>query len=353
VKKIISIIGARPQFIKHAPVEIALQKEFTSITIHTGQHYDANMSTVFFEELGMSKPNYIFDLGDAKLQGAQTATMMIEIEKVCNAEQPDAVLIYGDTNSTLAAALVAVKNHIPIIHIEAGLRSYNREMPEEINRIVADEFSHLLFCPNQNAIENLKKEGITHNRIFECGDVMCDMIHLIKPKLNKKYNEPYYFATIHRPYNTDDKVQMLKILNAFNGLDKKVVFAIHPRTSSKIESYGIKIEDYTNIICIAPQGYVDSISLQNFSSGVITDSGGVQKEAYILEKKCITLRKETEWIETLDFGWNHLLFDDFTNLQELIKITPTNHNATLYGDGNAAEQIVAIIKKSLAITTKA
>jgi UDP-GlcNAc3NAcA epimerase len=343
MKKVISIIGARPQFIKHAPIEIELRKHFNSITIHTGQHYDANMSTVFFDELGMQKPNYIFDLGAAKLQGEQTAAMMVEIEKVCNTEKPDAILVYGDTNSTLAATLIACKNHIPLIHIEAGLRSFNREMPEEVNRIVADEFAHLLFCPNQGAVENLKKEGIAHNRIFVSGDVMCDMIHLIQPKLTQKYNQPYYFATIHRPYNTDSAEQMQKILTAFNALDKNVIFAIHPRTSAKLLSYGIDVTTYKNITVIPPQGYVDSISLQNFSAGVITDSGGVQKEAYILQKKCVTLRKETEWTETLKDGWNHLLFDDLSELASLIQHKPTNHVNDLYGNGKASQQIVSQI----------
>jgi UDP-GlcNAc3NAcA epimerase len=347
MKKIISVIGARPQFIKHAPIEIELKKYFNSVTIHTGQHYDANMSAVFFNELGISTPNYIFDLGNAKLQGEQTAKMMVEIEKVCNTEMPDAILIYGDTNSTLAAALIASKNNISIIHVEAGLRSFNRQMPEEVNRIIADEFAYLLFCPNLNAVQNLKNEGITHNRIFVSGDVMCDMIHLIQPKLQQAYTQPYYFATIHRPYNTDSPEQMQKILTAFNQLDKQVIFAIHPRTQGKLASYRININDYTNIKVLPPQGYVDSISLQHFSAGIITDSGGVQKEAYILQKKCVTLRKETEWTETLQDGWNHLLFDDLNSLQSLVLLQPKNHNANLYGNGKAAVEIVNSIKNCL------
>ena len=243
-------------------MQMQLQKHFDAKTIHTGQHYDSNMSQVFFEELKMPKPDYLFDMGGSKPQGEQTGMMMTEIEKVCMAEKPDALLVYGDTNSTLAGALVAAKMHIPQIHIEAGLRSFNREMPEEINRIVADEFAHLLFCPTDNAIENLRKEGITHDRIFRCGDVMCDMVKIIEPNSRPLVDFPYYFVTIHRPYNTDDLDRLAAILAELNALDKKVIFSIHPRTVSRMEQYGISTAEFTNIVFIAPQSYVESISFQ-------------------------------------------------------------------------------------------
>jgi len=340
MKKIISIIGARPQFIKHAPMQLELQKHFNAMTIHTGQHYDKNMSDVFFNELGMAQPDYLFDMAGGKTQGEQTALMMIEIEKVFRQEQPDAVLIYGDTNSTLAGALVAVKMHIPIIHIEAGLRSYNREMPEEVNRIIADEFSTLLFCPTQQAIDNLKKEGIAHEGIFLTGDVMCDTLKLVCDKVTNKVGAPYYFATLHRPYNTDDEKRLVEIINTFQKLDKKVVFAVHPRTISRIKSFNIDLQEYTNIDFIEPVGYLDSVSYQTYSDAVITDSGGMQKEAYMLKKKCITIRSETEWIETLHGGWNTLVFDDLSTIPQIIQEKPIDYQDNIYGDGHAAQEIV-------------
>jgi UDP-GlcNAc3NAcA epimerase len=347
MKKILSIVGARPQFIKHAPMQLQLQKHFHAITIHTGQHYDANMSAVFFDELQMTKPDYLFDIGGSKLQGDQTGIMMKEIELVCLKEKPDALLIYGDTNSTLAGALVAAKMHIPQIHIEAGLRSYNRDMPEEINRIVADEFAHLLFCPTQQAIENLKQEGINHERIFKCGDVMCDMVKLIEPSAKRPVDDPYYFVTIHRPYNTDDNDRLLLILNTLDSLDRKIIFSIHPRTVARLEQFGIDISTFSNISFIPPMGYTDSISYQKFSDCVITDSGGIQKEAYVLEKKCITLRSETEWTETLQNGWNTLVFNDLSQIKNIIEEKPGKSLGPIYGDGHAAEEITNIIVSNL------
>jgi UDP-GlcNAc3NAcA epimerase len=346
-KKIISIVGARPQFIKHAPMQLELQKKFNALTIHTGQHYDENMSAVFFNELNMPKPDFMFDIGGSKPQGEQTGIMMTEIERVCIQEKPDALLVYGDTNSTLAGALVAAKMHIPQIHIEAGLRSYNRDMPEEINRIVADEFAHLLFCPTDNAISNLKKEGIDHNRIFRCGDVMCDMVKLIEPKTKRLVAESYYFVTIHRPYNTDDNARLQAILEILNRLDKKVVFSIHPRTVSRLTQFGLSTQSFSNILFIPPQSYSDSISYQKYSECVITDSGGIQKEAYILEKQCITLRSETEWTETLQNGWNTLVFEDLNQIESILNRKPTNYIDGIYGHGHAAQEIVQIIEKYL------
>jgi UDP-GlcNAc3NAcA epimerase len=327
-------------------MQLQLQKHFTAKTLHTGQHYDDNMSKVFFEELNMPRPDFMFDLGGSKPQGEQTAIMLTEIEKVCLEENFDAILVYGDTNSTLAGALIASKMHIPLIHIEAGLRSYNRTMPEEVNRIIADQFAQLLFCPSQDAVANLKKEGVVDN-IYVTGDVMCDMIHLVKDKVERLVDEPYYFSTIHRPYNTDDPKRMKDILYNLNGLDYKVVLAIHPRTRARLNSFEIEMDGYTNISFIDPTGYIDSISYQTYSEAIITDSGGMQKEAYILEKKCITLRSETEWTETLKNGWNHLVYDDLREIKEFLNVTPSDHIPDLYGNGNAASEIVDIITKKL------
>lgn len=347
MKKIISIIGARPQFIKHAPMQLQLQKYFKSVTIHTGQHYDKNMSDVFFNDLGIPAPDYLFDIGGSKLQGEQTGIMMTEIEKVCEKEKPDAVLIYGDTNSTLAAALVAAKMNIFQIHVEAGLRSYNRSMPEEVNRIIADEFSNLLFCSTRNAIENLKKEGIVHNNIFLCGDVMCDTLNLVKNKVHQVANEPYYFATLHRPYNTDDENRLKEILITFQRLDKKVIFSLHPRTLSRMASFGLFQKDFNNIQFIEPVGYLESVSYQYYSNAIITDSGGMQKEAYMLRKKCITLRSETEWVETLTNGWNSLVFENPGEILNKIKDQPGEYIPDIYGKGAAAEEITEIIKNKV------
>ncbi len=345
MKKIISIIGARPQFIKHAPMQLQLQKKCNALTIHTGQHYDANMSAIFFNELQMAAPDFLFDIGGSKPQGEQTAIMMVEIEKVCLQQKPNALVVYGDTNSTLAGTLVATKLHIPLIHIEAGLRSYNREMPEEINRIVADTFASLLFCPSQAAVDNLAKEGIAHNGIHVSGDVMCDMIEIIKPKVKRPCTYPYYFATIHRPYNTDDLDRLKMILQVFNNLDKKVIFSVHPRTIARMQSNGLQKETYNNIEFIDPVGYVDSISYQQYCDCVITDSGGIQKEAYMLQKKCITLRSETEWVETLQNDWNILIFDNLDMLHDAIQKMPGEYTPNVYGNGHAAEEITNIIEK--------
>ena len=346
-KTILSIIGARPQFIKHAPMQIQLAKFFNALTLHTGQHYDPNMSDVFFKELGMPEPNYLLSVGGSKPQGEQTGIMVTEIEKVCTTLKPHAILLYGDTNSTLAGALVASKMGIKCIHIEAGLRSYNRQMPEEINRIIADNFSDLLFCPTPQAIQNLNKEGISHEGIQLCGDVMCDMIELVKPQIKPLYQKPYYFATIHRPYNTDDPERMERLLQTLNKLDKPVFFPIHPRTIARLEQWKIEYNKFNNIRCIAPVGYIDSISYQAFSDCVITDSGGMQKEAYILKKKCITVRSETEWGETMHNNWNTLVFDNIESIQKLVHEKPGAYKDGIYGDGNAAAFITDVIYKTL------
>lgn len=328
-------------------MQLELQKYFLALTIHTGQHYDKNMSAVFFNELEIPPPDYLFDIGGSKPQGEQTGIMMAEIEKVCMKEKPDALLIYGDTNSTLAGALVGAKMFIPIIHIEAGLRSFNRAMPEEVNRIVADEFSSLLFCPTNQAIENLEKEGIRHKGIFLSGDVMCDTLHLVQDKIKRLCEDPYYFTTLHRPYNTDEKERLKSILNVLNNLDKMVIFPIHPRAVSRMITFGLDRNDFTNIRFIEPIGYVESLSYQKYADAIITDSGGMQKEAYMLKKKCITVRSETEWTETLNNGWNTLVFDQVEDIKNELKIAPGVYIPDIYGTGNAAHEIVEIIKENI------
>lgn len=346
MKKIISIIGARPQFIKHAPMSVSLKKKFQSLSIHTGQHYDENMSEVFFDELRIDRPDFILNLGEASRHGAQTAVMLRQIEEILIAEQPDAVLLYGDTNSTVAGSLAASKLGIPIIHIEAGLRSFNREMPEEINRVITDHLSSLLFAPTKIAIDNLKKEGIEKN-VFLTGDVMCDALNMVRPFLERKRKDRYYFATIHRPYNTDEKNRLLNVVEALNSLLLPVVFPIHPRTANNLKKWNVDVAQYANLYFIDPVGYKDCLSYQTYCDCVITDSGGIQKEAYMLKKQCITIRKETEWVETLEGGCNTLVFEDLTLLPEILSRRESLRFKNLYGDGKAADEIADLIEQKL------
>lgn len=345
MKKLIAIIGARPQFIKHFAFDHASKDHLNLITIHTGQHYDDNMSKVFFDELKMSRPTYTLKSGRGN-HGAQTGTMLIEIEKILELEKPDSVLVYGDTNSTLAGALAAAKLHIPVIHIEAGVRSYNKTLPEEVNRLLTDHISSLFFVPTEKAINDLKKEGITEN-VYNVGDIMKDVLDYITENtiLTNPFPQfQYYYATVHRPYNTDSFQQLSALLNTFQILDKKVVFAVHPRTLYKMKEYGIEKNNFANIVFIEPQSYSNNISYLMHCECVITDSGGLQKEAYWLRKKCITLRSETEWIETLHDNWNTLVFEDIENDLPNAINTPTGEYYNLYSVPESAKKMVDIIK---------
>lgn len=347
MKKIVAIIGARPQFIKHFPFEQAAKEVFNLKTIHTGQHYDQNMSQVFFEELKMSKPDYMLQVG-SRSHGIQTGQMMCEIEKIVLKEAPDAMVVYGDTNSTLAGALVASKLHIPVVHIEAGLRSFNREMPEEINRVLTDHVSELLCVPSELAKNNLSMEGMS-NGVYIVGDIMKDLIlnytinNLVKAP---KIEEDYLYATIHRPYNTDKEERLQYVLENLNTLQQKVIFSIHPRTRNSMKNFGMEESSFGNIIFISPQSYFDNLSYLAYSKRLITDSGGMQKEAYWLKKQCITIRTETEWVETLKNGANVLLFDDLSQLRSAsTNIKEETFDEQLYGNGDTAQRIVNLIIK--------
>jgi len=348
VKKIIAVIGARPQFIKHFPIEQASKDKLELITIHTGQHYDKNMSQVFFDQLRMKKPDYMLSLGGGS-HGEQTGKMLIEIEKILLEEKPEAVLVYGDTNSTLAGSLAASKLNLKVIHIEAGLRSYNRLMPEEINRILTDQISSLLLVPNDHALQNLEKENVNNN-VFIVGDVMKDMVRIAKTRIgegrNKNLQEPYYYATLHRPYNVDKKERLQYILDSISELANKVIFAAHPRTLKMIEAFELNLNK-SKIEIISPQGYFENLIYLSNAKALITDSGGMQKEAYWLQKKCITIRSETEWTETTHDGANILLFNDLTDIKNHIDSPIMNWNEDLYGDGRSAEKIVELIKAHL------
>lgn len=349
--KIISIVGARPQFIKGAPVSRELRKKFKEILVHTGQHYDHNMSPIFFEELGIPQPDYNLGVGSGG-HGEQTGKMLIELEKVLVKEKPDLVLVYGDTNSTAAGALAAAKLHIPVAHVEAGLRSYNRQMPEEINRVVVDHLSNLLFCPTDTAKKNLEKEGVTKG-VFNTGDVMYDAllanreIANSKSKILKTMNlkpKTYLFATVHRAENTDNKRNLENILKAFSDSGETIVVPLHPRTKKAVSDWRLAIGDYSNIKFIDPVGYLDSIQLQANAKKILTDSGGVQKEAYMLGVPCITLREETEWVETVEDGWNVLVRADKKKIGQVIKkFLPKGRQHNYFGFGKSAQKISGII----------
>jgi UDP-GlcNAc3NAcA epimerase len=349
-KKIIaSIVGARPQFIKAAPVSRALARSFNEVLIHTGQHYDYGMSDVFFEEMEMKKPDFHLGIGGGT-HGEQTGKMLIEIERVFDAIKPDFVLVYGDTNSTLAGALAAAKAGIPLAHVEAGLRSYNRAMPEEINRVLTDHVSTLLFCPTDAAVDNLSKEGITSG-VHLVGDVMYDAILHNLEVARRKSNaleklglqkDGYALATIHRAANTDDKERMRSILDGLGRLPDAVVFPVHPRTRKMMQEWGLSAG--SNIRLLEPVGYFDMLVLQENSTCILTDSGGVQKEAYLLGVRCITLREETEWVETVAAGWNQLVGADTQKIETAYETWhPQGGRAPLYGDGHSAEQICDIL----------
>lgn len=320
--KIFSIVGARPQFIKLAPLSSALAGIHQEYIVHTGQHYDYSMSEKIFSDLGIRKPDIHLEVGSGS-QAQQTGNMMIGLETAMNKEKPDLVIVFGDTNSTLAGAITAAKLNIPILHIEAGLRSNNRSMPEEINRIATDHVSKYLFAPTQTAVDILKKEGLEKQTYFT-GDIMVDtMKNNIDIALKKssiisdlKLNgEEYNLLTLHRNYNVDDVSILESLLVQLGELEEKIVFPIHPRTKKMLPtSFSIP----ENLQVIEPQGYLDFIALENFAKRIITDSGGIQKEAYILSKPCITLRTETEWVETVEEKWNLLVDPSDKNISSKI-----------------------------------
>jgi len=338
-QKIVVVIGARPQFIKHAPLEEALKPYFDVVTVHTGQHYDENMSKIFFDELEMTRPAYNLEVG-SKSHTTQTTEIMMGLEKVFTNENPEMVLLYGDTNSTLAGALVASKMGFPIGHVEAGLRSFNRAMPEEINRVVTDHLSALLFAPTEVAVRHLANEGITQG-VSQCGDVMYDLLLMVQRKglIHQQEGPGYYYATIHRPYNTDDPNRLLTLFEQLDALDQIVIFSLHPRTRNLASTYKMDLTSFSNIRFIDPASYLENINYLWNARALITDSGGMQKEAYFLRKQCVTIRSETEWTETLTNGWNTLCFDDLSRLQGILDTPPGRYIDDLYGTGKASELI--------------
>lgn len=374
--KCMSIIGARPQFIKAAPLTRIMKRSgITEVLVHTGQHYDDNMSRIFFRELKMREPDYNLGIGSLS-HGAQTGRMMERIESVLREEKPGIVVVYGDTNSTLAAALAAAKVHIPVAHIEAGLRSYNKQMPEEINRVLTDHVSDILFCPTRTAVKNLKKEGFTHiindgrlvdksfvksrllvsPSVVNVGDVMYDSVLfnltiakksskiLQKHKLHKK---KYFLATIHRAENTDDSVKFEGILRSFNTIARMapIIIPLHPRSKKRLKTPG---SFNKNLKIIPPVSYMDMLVLSDSARLILTDSGGLQKEAFFLNVPCVTLRDETEWIETLRTGMNTLAGTSESKILRAVheqeRVTLKKREQLNFGDGSASERILNIMK---------
>ena len=354
--KVLTIIGARPQMIKASMVskEISKKSDIHEVIVHTGQHFDRNMSDIFFEEMRIPEPKYNLGVGGGT-HGQNTGRMIEKSEDVLIKETPDIVLVYGDTNSTLAGALAAVKLHIPIAHIESGLRSYNKLMPEEINRILTDNISDFLFTPTIEAKNNLQKEGIDDKKIFNVGDVMYDATlnftriaekgSKILDELNIKSKE-YILATIHRQENTDNQSRLSIIFKTLNASKKKIVLPLHPRTKKMISRFRIPINE--NVKLIEPIGYLDMLMIQKNANLIITDSGGVQKEAYFHKVPCITLRDETEWVELVNIGCNKLISPVNLNVDTLSLFNdfefPRIKN--LYGNGNTSEKILNTITKT-------
>jgi len=349
--KILTIVGARPQFIKAAIVSQEFQKhpKVSEIVIHTGQHFDANMSAVFFEQMGIRQADYSLNISNLG-HGAMTGRMLEEIEKILLQENPDWVLVYGDTNSTLAGALAASKLHIKVAHVEAGLRSFNMKMPEEQNRILTDQLSSILFCPTSSAIANLKSEGFDGKRIkvLEVGDVMLDAAikfqsGAIRPEGlgNVNISKPFILSTVHRAENTDNEANIRNIISALNRINEEVpvILPLHPRTKNIIQKLKLSL----NVAVIEPIGYLEMVYLLQRCKMVICDSGGLQKEAYFFEKPCITMREETEWVELVEMGVNVLagarkdkILDAYHCFQDKRIERVSQH----YGGGNACTRIV-------------
>jgi UDP-GlcNAc3NAcA epimerase len=346
------VVGARPQFIKAAPVSRALRTRFTEVLVHTGQHYDDAMSDVFFRELGLPAPDRNLGVGSGS-HGAQTGRMMMELEPVILAERPDWVIVYGDTNSTLAGSVVAAKLHVPVAHVEAGLRSFDRRMPEEVNRVVSDHLSTLKFCPTETGVTNLAKEGIREG-VHLVGDVMYDIFieHLALARRRRPacledpiFKTGFALATIHRAENTDDRRRLGAILKGLADAGMPVLFPLHPRTQAALEAARLSIPKMVK--AVEPVGYLDMIALEDRADVIVTDSGGVQKEAYFIGRPCVTVRETTEWPETVAARWNTLVGADAAQIAgALSSFRPSGNRPDCFGDGHAAQKILSVLADS-------
>ena len=349
--KVVSVVGARPQFIKSFAVSRELRPDHEEVLVHTGQHYDEKMSDVFFEELGMPEPDYNLGVG-SDTHGRQTAAMLEGIEDVIRAEAPHVLLLYGDTNSTLAGAIAGSKMDPAVAHVEAGLRSYNREMPEETNRVLTDHASDILFAPSESAVETLAEEGIADGVHF-VGDVMYDAIlwarevaeerSEILEELSVEEGE-FTLATVHRASNTDDPGNLEAIIEGLADAPLPVLVPLHPRTEERLEEHDLWRRACESLIIIDPIGYLDFVRLLDTAKRVATDSGGVQKEAFYLDTPCVTMREETEWVETVECGWNILVGADTHEIKNALENSERpNERPSIYGQGNTANQIIEIL----------
>jgi len=344
--RILSVVGARPQFVKLAPIAKAMRNRAEHLILHTGQHYDELMSDVFFRDLDIPTPEVNLEVGSGS-HGRQTGLMLDGLEREFERLVPDWVLVYGDTNSTLAAAIAAVKLHIPVAHLEAGLRSFNRRMPEEHNRVLTDHAADLLLAPTESAMGHLAREGLAGRAVL-VGDVMTDVLYGVRDRvLADPRKTPldlprggYYIATVHRPDNTDDPVRLRGIVDALAGLDRPVVLLAHPRLRALADQHSIRL-DHGALRVLEPLPYPALVAAIMQSAGVVTDSGGLQKEAFLLRVPTTTIRTETEWTETVDLGWNVLVNDTNAIAQAVSRAAPHPTDAAPYGDGHAAEAVVS------------
>ena len=362
--KLVSIVGARPQFVKAAVVSRRLRARagWSELIVHTGQHYDGNMSDVFFEEMRIPRPDFMLEVGSSR-HGEQTAKMLAGIERILLNVKPDWTIVYGDTNTTLAAALAAAKLHIPIAHIEAGLRSFNRRMPEEINRVLTDHVSELLLAPTSAAVANLRREGVADVRIRLVGDVMCDAVLFYRGLANKQSqilerlklaDKQFLLATVHRAENTDDTGRLSSIFRGLIEAGKRlpVIVPLHPRTRQALRQHDLWDRAATSLNLIEPVGYLDMIRLQASARLIATDSGGVQKEAFLCRTPCLTLRDETEWVELIELGWNSLLSPSNhadigpALIAALDRPPPPYPETNPYGRGDSSELIAAAIAEN-------
>ncbi|WP_136029883.1 MULTISPECIES: non-hydrolyzing UDP-N-acetylglucosamine 2-epimerase [Microbacterium] len=351
--KIVSVVGARPQFVKLAPIHHAARAAGVEhVIVHTGQHYDPLLSDVFFEDLGIGAPDVHLGVGSGS-HGVQTGAMLGALDAVFDEHRPDWVLVYGDTNSTVAAALSAVKLHIPVAHLEAGLRSFNRRMPEEHNRVLTDHAADLLLAPTQVAVDHLTREGLAERTVL-VGDVMTDVLFDVRDRVARRAADEgerldaaegeYYLATIHRAENTDDPARLRQVVEALAGLDRPVVLLAHPRVVAKAAAHGIDL-DRGSLTSRPPLAYPDLIAAAAASAGVVTDSGGLQKEAFLLRVPCTTVRTETEWVETVELGWNVLANTREEIAAAVTRPRPAVTDAAPYGDGHAAERVIAVLSE--------
>ncbi|UNK69720.1 UDP-N-acetylglucosamine 2-epimerase (non-hydrolyzing) [Microbacterium sp. H1-D42] len=349
--KIVSVVGARPQFVKLAPIHKAAKAAGVEhVIVHTGQHYDPMLSDVFFEDLGIGAPDVHLGVGSGS-HGVQTGAMLAALDAVFDEHRPDWVLVYGDTNSTVAAALSAVKMHIPVAHLEAGLRSFNRRMPEEHNRVMTDHAADLLLAPTQVAVDHLASEGLA-KRTALVGDVMTDVLYEVRDQVAGTRSVllqelglesgGFYVATIHRAENTDEPTRLAEVAGSLAGLDKPVVLLAHPRVVAKAAAHGISLTQ-GSLIAHAPLAYPELIAAALDSAGIVTDSGGLQKEAFLLGVPCTTVRTETEWVETVDLGWNVLANSAEEIAAGVTRPRPADSNAEPYGDGHAAQRVIEVL----------